>query len=99
MIRRDSARISSVYRVQEEKQTLNPASILSEPTYLFSSIDNVFGICKSIHAWPANDRMVPWRGMSHFHCAELKKGFSKGHSTEEHLPKRKKRKHNFEISY
>lgn len=27
--------------------------------------------------------------MSHFHGAELQKGFSKGHSTEKHLPKEK----------
>lgn len=52
---------------------------------LFSSVDNILSIRKSIHAWPADNRMVPGRGMSHLHCAELKKGFSKGHSTEEHL--------------
>lgn len=64
-------------------------SLISQAPYLLSSVDDVFGVGQPIHTWPPNDRVMAWRGVGHFHGAELQKGLAKGHSTEKHLPEEK----------
>lgn len=58
-------------------------------TYLLSSVDDIFSIRQPIDTWSTNNWVMPWRSVSHFHGAELQKGFPKGHSTEKHLSKEK----------
>lgn len=57
--------------------------------YLFSSVDDVLGVRQPVHARSPDNWVMSRRGMSHFHGAELQKGFSEGHSTEKHLSKKK----------
>lgn len=68
-------------------ETLKYSLQKSDPNSdLFASVDDILCVGQAIDAWPTDDRVVPWRSMGHFHCAELQEGFAQGNATEQHLP-------------
>lgn len=54
--------------------------------YLFSAVDDILGVCQAVDTGTADHRVMSRGSVGHLHGAELQKGLSQCHTTEQHLP-------------